>query len=441
MNVQIENLPNCITTIRVEVPADKVSKAREAIVREYAQHAKLPGFRPGKAPRSVVETKFKKEIQDELQSRVLSDSCREAIKENNLRVLHIANVEDVEFGADQTLRFLASLVTPPQFDLPEYKGLKIEIPSSEVTEADIEEGIDRLREQAADFVDVTDRPLALEDFAIVTYTGTIDGKPVDEVVPSAKILAGNTDFWLKLTSETFLPGFSEQLVGAVAGDTREFDLTVPAEFPVAELAGKTLHYTVTVNSIKAKVLPEADDAFAAKVVPGKTIADLRELIRGEITRQKGAEQEESKRNQIMKQLLSQVECELPEGMVRNETQRLLNEVIRENQTRGVPEEVINANQKELLTSAGENARERLKGTFLLIRIAEAEKISVTREELNRRIAMMAIRYQMPVEKLQKELEKREALDSVNEEILTGKVLDFLLANASVETAAAVAAEA
>ncbi len=433
MNVQLENLPNCLTTLRVEVPADKVSQAREAIVREYAQHAKLPGFRPGKAPRSVVETKFKKEIADELQSRLLSNSCREAIVENKLRVLHISNVEDVEFAPDQTLRFTATVVTAPQFELPEYKGIKIEVPAAEVTDKDIDEGIERLRDQAAEFVDVTDRTLAMDDFAVVTYTGTIDGKPAEEVVPAAKVLTANTDFWIKLTPDTFLPGFSEKILGAAVGETREFDLTVPAGFAVADLAGKTLHYTVTLNAIKSKIVPALDDAFAATMAPGKTVAELRELIRGEITRQKSVEQQNEKRGKIMKQLLEKVECELPEGMVQNEARRVLADVIRENQSRGVPDELIRENHQQLTTSANETARERLKGTFVLLRIAEAEKITVTREEFNRHLAMMAMRYQMPLEKLQKELEKREALDSVNEEILTGKVLDFLLANASVET--------
>ena len=433
MNVQLENLPNCITTMRVEVPADKISIVRTAIIREYSDHAKLPGFRPGKAPRAVVETKFKKEIEGELQSRLITTSCREAIAENKLRALSISNVEDVEFAADGVLRFTATVITAPQFELPEYKGVKVEIPAFEVTEKDIDEGIERLVDQAADFVDVTDRALAMDDFAVVTYTGTIDGKPADEVVPAAKILAANTDFWIKLTSETFLPGFSDKIVGATTGETREFDLVVPAEFAVANLASKTLHYTVTLNAIKSKVNPEVNDAFAATVAPGKTLAELRELIRGEITRQKSVEQENEKRGKIMKQILSQVECELPEGMVYNETQRVLADIIKENQNRGVPEEVIRENQHELKTAAGEAARERLKGTFVLIRIAEAEKITVTREEHNRCIALMAMRYQMPVEKMQKELEKQEALDSINEEILTGKVLDFLVANASFET--------
>lgn len=435
MNVQVENLPNCLTTLRIELPSEKVGQAREAIVREYAQYAKLPGFRPGKAPRAIVEAKFKNEIQEELQRRLVSDTIREAIVAQKVRALSVSNVEDVEFGADGTLSLTATVTTSPAFELPEYKGLKVEIAPAEVSDKDVDEGIERLRDQAADFKDVTGRVLAMDDFAVVTYQGTIDGKPADEVAPSAKILAHNTDFWLKITPETFLPGFSEKLLGQAIGETREFDLTIPADFAVKDLAGKTLHYSVTLGSLKEKVLPELDDAFAATVAPGKTLAEVRELLRGELSRQKTAEQENAKRNQVMKALLSKIECELPEGMLQNETQRLLEELIRENQNRGVPEEVIKENQQQLMTTAGENARDRLKGTFVLLRIAEAEKINVTREELNRHIALLSIRYNMPVEKLQKELEKRQALDSVNEEILTGKVLDFLVSNASVETVA------
>ena len=441
MNVQLENLPNCLTTLRVEVPSDKVSKAREALVREYAQYAKLPGFRPGKAPRAVVEAKFKGDIQEELQKRLVSDSVRQAITDHKLRVLTISNVEDVEFAADQALRFTATVVTAPTFELPEYKSLKVQLPSAEVTEKDIDEAIERFREQGADFTDVTGRPVAMDDFAVVTYSATIDGQPAGEVVPAAKLLAGNTDFWLKLTPETFLPGFSEKLVGAAVDEAREFDLTVPADFALKEIAGKTLHYSVTLNAIKEKVLPEVNDAFAATLAPGKTLAEVRELVKGELERQKKSEQESEKRNQIMKQILTGVECELPEGMLQNETQRILGEVIRENQGRGVPDEVIRDSQQQLQTTAAESARERLKGTFVLIRIAEAEKITVTREDVERRMLLMAMRYQMPVEKLKKELEKRQALDSINEEILTGKVLDFLAANASVEDAAPVATEA
>ena len=390
----------------------------------------------------VVEAKFKKEIKEQVQKQLLTDSCREAISTHKLRVLSLADIQGVEFGADKTLRYTATLVTAPVFELPAYKGLSVTVPQVEVTEQDIDEAIERLRDQAADFVDLTDRPAQMEDFAVIDYTGTLDGAPVHEAVPSAgKPLSGNTDFWVKMTAESFLPGFSEALVGAAVGETREFEVEVPADFPVTELTGKKLHYAVTIKAIKQKVLPALDDEFAGKTLPGKTLADLREMARVELTRHKMQEVEGEKRSQIMMELISKVECELPEGMVAAESNRLLNEIVRENQGRGVPNEVIEKNLEELVASAGESARQRLKGTFISVRIAEEEKISVSKQEFDQRIAAMAMRYQMAPEKMRKQLEQAGTLDRFHEEILTGKVLDFLASSVTVSHSAPEAATA
>ncbi len=440
MNVQLENLPNCLTTVRVEIPAEEGAKTWNEIANEYAQYAKLPGYRPGKAPRAIVEAKFKKEIKEEAQNRLLSNSVRDAVKEHNLRYLSVSNVEDLEFASDKSLRFTATLVTAPVFDLPEYKGIAVELPSAEVTDADIDQGIDRLREQHAEFKDVTDRVVAAEDFAVITYTGTLDGKPVDEAAPGAsKRLSGNSDFWIKLSPDALLPGFSEKIAGAAIGETREFDIELPADFVVTPVAGKTLHYSVTLNGIKEKTLPEADDAFASSLIEGKTIAELREIARTELGRQKQFEVEQEKRNQILKQLIDKVECELPEGHVRSETHRVLTDLINENRNRGLSDDDIKEGQQELLASAAQAARDRLKATFILLRIGEEEKIAVAREEFEGRLAQMAMRYNMPADKLRKDLEKAGSLEKVHEEILTGKVLDFLASNVSVTAQAPEAA--
>lgn len=437
MNLQLENLPNCITSLRAEIPAADVTSTWDTVVREYAQQVKLPGYRPGKAPKSIVEAKYKKEIKDEVQSRLVGQAVRKAVDDNKLRYLTVSNVDDVEFAGDKSLSFTATIITAPSFDLPEYKSISLSLPSQEVTEEEINAGLDRLREQGASFEDLSDRPVALDDFAVITYEGTIDGQPVAEIAPKAgRMVGGNTDFWIKLTSDTFLPGFSEKLVGANVGENREFDIEVPADFAVTELAGKTIHYSVTLNAIKNKVLPELNDEFAAKLVPGKTLEELKDLARTELARQKEFEGEQEKRNQVLQFLVDKVECELPEGHVRGETHRVLTDLIQQNQNRGVSEEIIKENQKELLASASEAARGRIKGTFILARIAEEEKIRVSREEIEQRITLMAARYGTTVDKLKKDIEKAGSFDRLHEEILTGKVLDFLVANATVSTTAA-----
>ncbi|MES2569157.1 MAG: trigger factor [Verrucomicrobiota bacterium] len=432
MNVVYESLPNCLATLRVEVEPAKVNQAMDQLVKEFGKSAKVPGYRPGKAPRAVVEKKFKKQIREELEGKLLRESTREAIQEKQLRVLQIANVEDVQLAEDNTMSFTATVVIQPQFDLPNYSGLSIELKPTEVTDKEIEESIENLRDQAADFNDVPERAAQLEDFVVVDYEGTIDGKPVHEVFPKAgHPLSANQDFWIKMTDEAFFPGYCANLVGALPGETREFDIEVPADFPVEGMPGQKIHYKVTLKSVKEKVLPELNDEFAGTVVKGKSLEELRALAREELGRQKVANVEASKRSQVIKQLLAGVECELPVNMVRNETQRIFSEIIRENQSRGVSEEVIRESQKELIGVASQSAREKLKGTFILLRIAEQENIRASREEIFGRIAALAERYQTPFEKMVKELEKNNALDQIQEEIITAKTLDFLISKASV----------
>ena len=437
MNVQLENLPKCITTMRVEVPSEKVSEVWNKTVLEYLQHARVPGYRPGKAPRAVVERKFGKDIKEQVQKEVLTETCRNAITENKLRVLTLSDVQDVELGADKSLKYTATLITAPAFELPEYKGLAVTLAPEEVTDAEFDEALEALRDRSADFNDVTGRPVQMEDFVVIDYAGTLDGVALGEAVEGgvAKPLAGNTDFWVKMTPESFLPGFCEALLGAAPGEAREFDVEVPADFPVSQLIGRKLHYSVTVKEVKEKILPELNDDFAAKLVPGKTLEQVKEFIRADLHQRRRHENEGEKRNQIVKQLVASVECELPERYLQNEVSRVLNEIVRENQSRGVPDEVIQSGADELIASARESAHERLKGTFILLRIAEVEKITVAKQEFESSLAHLADRVQMTVEKLRKQMNDADTLDRFHEEILTGKVLDFLASNVSVSTSA------
>jgi trigger factor len=417
-----------------------VAETRETITRDYLKAARIPGYRPGKAPRPVVEAKYKKQIREDLEKQLLQESTREVIKEKQLRVLTVSEVEDVEITQENAMHFTATLVTAPEFELPEYKGIAVQVPSTEVTDADVEAALANLQDQYADFKDIEGRALAADDFAVIDYTGTTNGQPVHEVFPLAgKQLATGADFWIRLTPEAFLPGFSEQLIGANVGDARTFQLEVPADFPVEAMRGQKLDYQVTVKGIKEKVLPELNDEFAAKLAPGKTLEDVRGIIKTEVERQKTSDAERAKRDQVMQQLLAKVECELPQNLVRYETQRMVNELVKENQSRGVADEVLQENHQNLVGAASQGAKEKIKGQFVLLRVAEKEGITVSREEFNQRIAMLAMRYQMTADKLVKELQKNNSLDQVHEEIVTGKALDFLIANASVEIQAAPAA--
>lgn len=443
MNVVFEQLPNCLANLRVEVSPDAVKTTWEKVTSDYTSYARLPGFRQGKAPRGVVERKFGKEIREEVTKQVLSEACRTAIKERNLRVLQLSDVEDVEWGDDKSLKFRATLILHPDFELPDYKGIPVTVPSAEVKEDEIDAALENLRDQQADFPDVEPaRSADMGDYVVVDYSGTIDGVPVHEKFPKAgKPLTTNDDFWIKMTDEAFFPGFCAQIVGMNVGDAREFDVEVPADFPVEGMPGTKIHYQVTLRGVKARVLPELNDAFADSIAKGKSLNELRILAREELQRQKHTAIDTARRNGAMANLISKVECELPQNLVRQQTQSILSDIVRENQTRGVTEDVLKEHERELIGSAAQSARDRIKGTFVLLRIAEAEGIKVTDLELRQRINSLAKSYQMTFDKMLKELQKRGALDQISEDVLTAKTLEFVASHAVVATASSEATPA
>jgi len=433
MKVEVEKQPDSISMLRIELPPEEVSKEWDEIAGSFARFAKIPGYRPGKAPRRVIEAKFRKEIQEELTKKLVSKSYRDAIEEKQLRVVSLTNVEDVQFGEDKSMRFRATVVTAPDFDLPDYKNISVEVPDIKVSPADVDAALERLRDQAADFVDVPERGLEMEDFAVIDFEGSMEGKPISEVAPQAsKNLHGGKKFWLRLAPDNFLPRFGEQIVGLKPGETRTVTVDFPAEFAVKELSGRQATYNVTVREIKQRVLPPLDDSFASKLAPGKTLEELRKLVEHDLEHEKEHEIERAKESQIVRYLHEHTKFDLPPSLLRNETRRALGELVQRNRERGVPDEMLKGKEKELVEGAAGLAAHRLKTNFILQRVAEREKIEVSREDLDKRIRQEAARYNVSVEKMRKELEEHDGLNALAEQVLLGKTLDFLMANVSVE---------
>ena len=435
MKVEVEKQPGSVSKLQIELPPDEVAKEWDAIANSFARFAKIPGYRPGKAPRAVIDKRFRKEIQDELTKKLVSKSYHEAVEREQLRVASLTNIEDVQFGEDKSMRFRATVVTAPDFELPDYKHIPAQVPDTKVSDAEVDESLERLRDQSADFVDIPERGLEMNDFAVLDFEGSVESKPISEIVPQAsKNLQGGKKFWLHLAADNFLPKFCEQLIGQKPGETRLVIVHFPDEFPVKELAEKKADYAVTLREIKEKVLPALDDAFAAKMLSGKTLADLRQAIKHDIEHAKQHDMERAKESQIVKYLHEQVQFELPPALLQNETRRALAELVQRNRDRGVTDEMLKEKEKELIDGAASLATHRLKTNFILHRIAEREKIQVTKEDVDLRVKQEAARYEISPEKMRKELQQRDALDDIAEQILLGKTLDFLKANVSVEPA-------
>jgi trigger factor len=259
----------------------------------------------------------------------------------------------------------------------------------------------------------------------------VDGKPVAELAGEARTLGENKGFWVLVGPDSFLPGFCEQLLGARVGEKRQVLVDFPVEFPERPLAGRKATYFVTVTGIKEKKLPELNDEFAKKLGM-ESVAKLEEEVRNGLVGEAESRAQSEMRRQVVEYLLGRVQFELPESLVAQETRSIIYEVVRENSLRGVTKEQLEEKKDEIFGHATRSARERLRSSFILEAIAEAEKIKVEPAEIEERIARMAEGYRVTPERLKAQLTERGGLGELEEQILVGKTLDFLIANAKVE---------
>lgn len=426
MNVVLQELPNCEVSLQVEVPAERVDSQWKKIAREFQLHAKLPGFRPGKTPAQLIENKFAKEIRSEVLDHLLKETLNEAIQEKKLRVLGVAQVEGPDLGADRVVRYTATVITEPEFDLPDYESLEIALAEPQVTEEEIDAAFDRLREPHADFSPVEGRGLAIGDYAVLSYSSSLDGTPLPEAIPGVPpLLAGRQNFWLQMQDNAFLPGFVDQLLGLLPDAEKEFPITLADDFPSESLRGKTLDFKVTLHEINAKSLPEWTEELADKIYPGKTQAELREFVAENLRDNAKQEFERAKRNAALAALRTKITCPLPARLVNQEMSSIMRDIVKENLEQGISDEELRSHENEILGAAKQGAEERVRSRFLLLRIAEKEDLKVTEQDLTMELMLLSQRYGVPVKKLVADIRKKNAFPSLQENILINKAIAFL----------------
>jgi len=433
MNITVEKQPNCIATLRVEVPSDTVNTERAKIVSGYAAQARIPGFRPGKAPKNVIEKKFQTAIVEELDERLVRQAYDEALRQQALKVLNFGIPQNLNHNPDGTLTFHAVLTLAPEVQLPEYKGIAVKAPSTEVTDAEIETQLEGLRERFADYTDIEGRAAESGDLAVIDFTSTLDGQPLEEALgKSAGYLAGREGFWLKLDDASFLPGFAAEVAGMNVGDTKDIALTIPEDFPLSDLQNREVVFQVTLKGLKQAVLPELNDEFAGKVTGGKTLEELKSLAKRQIEVEKRRRIDDYKVNQIVEHFNSLVEFELPEELLRHETQGQADALVERGMKSGMTQEEIEAQQGEIIATAGDQARTNLKTNFILQEIARTEGITVSDNELINHLAMIAQSRKQNPKKFIKELQRANRLPGIRNSMLVGKAIDFVLEHATVE---------
>ncbi len=390
----------------------------------------------------MVLRKYGKDIQDEVKRKLISDSYRKAVEEQKLDVLGYPDIEEIQFNRGQPLQFAATIETAPEFELPEYKGLAVKREARTVTEEDIGRALTALREPQTSFK-AAERAVQTGDIVVVNYSGSCEGKPITDIAPTAKGLTEQKNFWVDVPSNSFIPGFADQLIGARAGDKRTVNVDFPADFVTPQLAGKKGVYEVEVVEVKEKVLPALDDVFA-KSYGAENLEKLREGVRRDLENELKFKQDKSIRSQIVRALLDRLNFELPQSAVAQETRNVVYDIVHENQKRGISRNLIEQQKEQIYSAATQGAKERVKAAFVMQKIAEKEDIKVSQEEIAHRVNHLAGLYQIPPEKFLKDLQKRNGLIEIYDQVMNEKVIDFLQQNAKIEetpVAQAPAAEA
>jgi len=432
MNLVVEKQPKCLATLHVEIPAETVQDQRQQILRKYLGKARIPGFRPGKAPHAIIEKRFEKEITEELHEQLVSAAFDAALKQEALKVLDFGAPEALSTLPDGSLTFVSKLTLAPDVQIPEYQDLTVTVPPQAVPDEQIQTQLRAMQEHFGEFVNLEDRPAAMGDFAVIDYSSTIEGQPTDTFLGNpGGAISERLGFWLLLDEKTFLPGFAAQLVGMNAGDQREIPITLPADFPMDALQNRELVFHTTVKELKQSILPELNDALAARVVPGKSLAELTELFRDNLLVERQRKIHDMKVNQIVAHFNAQVDFELPEDLVTQETQSQADAMVRRGVQAGMSEHEIESQQREIFANAGQQAISNLRTNFMLQEIARIENITVTDAELVNHLARIAQSRKVAPKKFIKEMQRSGRLPSIRNSIAVGKTIDFLVDHAQV----------
>lgn len=420
----------CRREIELEIPADKVSKAAEKVARDIVRVARIPGFRPGKAPITLVRRRFADDIQGEVVQSLVPEYLEKALGEKNLTPVTRPEVDKVEFKEGEPLKFRAIFEVLPEFELGEYKNLQVQVDEIEAGDKDVERTLEEMRERAATFVPVEGRAAKDGDSVLVKLKGVPaeGGEPVE---------ADNV--MVHLGAEETLAAFTENLRGANAGETKTFQAKYPEDYPDQKLAGKTYDFSVDVQSIKEKKLPELNDDFvkeaAGEKAEVKTLDELRKKIRESLEASKEQQQRSQARDRILEQLVKAHDFPVPEALVEGQMDTRMERMIRTLAAQGVDPRGMNVDWAGLRRNQRDRAVTDVKAELILDRIATAENIDATEEELEKEIAHLAEHGGESATALRARLTKQGTLDTMKSKLRSNKTIDWLYSNARIEKTA------
>jgi trigger factor len=416
----------CRRELELEIPAEEVTKAMEKVAKEFARLANVPGFRKGKAPLTLIRKRFADDIKGEVLQSLVPETLEKAVNEQKLQPVSQPSVEKLDFNEGQPLKFTAVFEVLPQFELGNYKDLTLELPPMEVTDADVTRALEEARERASTFTPVEGRAVADGDYAQLKLVGTPgDGS---EPLQAESVLC-------HIGAEETMAPFNENLRGANAGDHKTFDVDYPADYPDPKLAGKTYHYEVDVLGVKTKTLPELNDEFAKDVSDATTLDELKAKIRENQQHQLEHQVKDLKRERVLAELVKLHDFPVPQALVEHQMDVRLQRMVRQLAQQGVDPRAVNVDWVSLRKRQEERSKDDVKAELIVDRIATAENIEVTDEEVQAELEHMSSHSGESVEAIRASLTKEGTLDRMKSKLRSDKTLDWLAQNSQIKIVA------
>ncbi len=427
MSCKVENLEKNMAKLTIEVSAEEFEKACEKAYQKNKNKINVQGFRKGKAPRNVIEKMYGAAVfYEDAANELIPDAYAEAAKESGLDIVSRPEIDVVQIEKGKDFIFTAEVAVKPEVELGLYKGVEVEKAPVEVTDAEVEAELNRVREQNSRMLTVDDRAIENGDLANIDYEGFCDGVP----------FAGGKDtgYDLAIGSHSFIDTFEEQLIGKNIGDEVEVNVTFPTEYHAAELAGKPAMFKVKVNGIKVKELPELDDDFAQDVSEFDTLDEYKNDLKATLLERKEKEAKSIKEEAVIDKIIEGAKMEIPEPMITNTVGQMAEDFAQRIQAQGLSIEqyfqFTGMNANTFMENLKPQALKRIQSRLVLEAVVKAEGLTASEEEVNKEISNMAEMYQMEVDKLM-ELVGEDEKKAMAEDVAVQKALD-LVVNAAVE---------
>ena len=427
MSVQVEKLEKNMAKLTVEVPAEDVEKAIQGAYQKTKKSINIPGFRKGKAPRQLIEKMYGKEVfYSDAVDAMLPKAYSDAVEECGEEIVSYPKIDVVQIESGKPFIFTAEVAVKPAVTLGEYKGIQVEKAPIEVTDEEIEAQVNKEREANSRTVTVEDRAVQKGDIATIDFEGFVDGVAFDG--------GKGENYDLEIGSNTFIPGFEDQLVGAEIGKELDVNVTFPEEYGAKELAGKEAVFKCKVNGIKVKELPEADDEFAQEVSEFDTLDAYKEDIKANLLKKKEEEAQRVKEDAVIEKIIEGAQMDIPEAMVEYQTQQMLDDFGRRMQSQGLSLEqyfqFTGMTEDQYKEQMKPRALQNIQSRLVLEAVAAAEKLEATEEDLDAEYAKMAEQYKLDVEKV-KEIFGEYQKEELKKDIVIQKAA-ALVTDAAVE---------